>query len=60
VIRRGAANIWDQPLTGEPPRQVTSFVDQQIAGFDWSHDGKHLAVVRGTMGRDIVLMTNFN
>jgi hypothetical protein len=60
LIRRGAGNIWDQPLSGGPPRQITSFTDRTIADFDWSRDGKHLAVVRGTMGRDIVLMTDFN
>jgi len=60
LIRRGAGNIWDQPLIGGPPRQITSFTDRTIRDFDWSRDGEHLAVVRGTMGRDIVLMTNFN
>lgn len=60
LIRRGAANIWDQPITGGAARQITAFTDRQIRGFDWSSDGKHLALVRGTLGRDIVLMTNFN
>jgi Tol biopolymer transport system component len=61
VVRRGAGNIWEQPLTGGPPRQITSFKDQLIVGnFSWSHDGKRLAVVRGRTSFDIVLMTNFN
>ena len=60
VVRRGASNVWEQPLTGGPPRQITSFKDQQIGNFSWSHDGKRLAVVRGRTGFDIVLMSNFN
>jgi Tol biopolymer transport system component len=60
LIRRGASNIWDQPIAGGPPRQITSYVDRDITHFDWSPDGKHVAVVRGTRGLDIVLMTNFN
>jgi serine/threonine protein kinase len=60
VVRRGAGNIWEQPLTGGPPRQITSFTDQEIGTFSWSHDGKRIALVRGRTGYDIVLMTNFN
>jgi Tol biopolymer transport system component len=59
VVRRGASNIWEQPLTGGPPRQITTFTDQQIGLFAWSRDGKRLAVVRGRQSFDIVLMTNF-
>jgi len=64
LLRRGAANIWEQPLTGGPPRQITSFTDQLIGGgggtgFAWSRGGKQLAVIRGQMSTDIVLMTNF-
>ena len=65
LLRRGASNIWEQPLTGGPPRQITSFTDQLIGGgigtgFAWSRGGKQLAVIRGQTATDIVLMTNFN
>jgi len=60
LARGGAFNIWEQPLTGGPPRQVTSFKDRQTTDFEWSRDGKHLAVLRGLSAFDIVLMTNFN
>jgi Tol biopolymer transport system component len=60
LVRGGAANIWEQPLTGGPPRQVTSFKDRQIGVFAWSRDGKQLAVLRGLNAFDIVLMSNFN
>ena len=60
LVRRGAANIWEQPLTGGPPRQITSFTDQIIRSFAWSPVSKRLAVARGRRSDDIVLMTNFN
>ena len=60
LTRRGAGNIWEQPLTGGPPRQVTSFADRQITAFAWSRDGKHLGVLRGLNTFDIVLMSDFN
>jgi serine/threonine protein kinase/Tol biopolymer transport system component len=56
----GALSLWEQPLTGGPPRQVMSFTDRQVAQFAWSRDGKHLAVLRGINAFDIVLMSNFN
>ena len=58
--RGGAVNVWEQPLTGGPPRQVTSF--RMIArsdGFAWSPGGKQLAVIRGRVAIDIVLMSDF-
>ena len=60
LSRGGAGNIWEQPLTGGPPRQVTSFTDRQSLAFAWSRDGKQLAVLRGLDAFDIVLMSNFN
>jgi Tol biopolymer transport system component len=65
LLRRGASNIWEQPLTGGPPRQITSFRDQLIGagggtGFAWSRGGKQLAVIRGRVATDIVLMSSFN
>ena len=60
LTRRGAGNIWEQPLTGGPPRQVTSFADRQITAFAWSRDGKHLGVLRGLNTFNIVLMSDFN
>lgn len=39
---------------------VTTFTDQQIFSFDLSRDGKRLAVSRGTITTDVVLIKNFN
>jgi Tol biopolymer transport system component len=52
-----ASNIWSQPLDGSPPKQITDFKsDRKIFSFDWSRDGKHLAVARGTRTSDVVLI----
>jgi Tol biopolymer transport system component len=41
----GAYNIWSQPLEGGPPKRITDFKDgDQIAFYDWSMDGKRLAL----------------
>ena len=33
LSRGGAVNVWEQPLTGGPPQQVTSFKDRQVGRF---------------------------
>jgi serine/threonine protein kinase len=58
--RGGASNIWNLPIDGGPPKQLTDFKpDLSIHCFAWSRDGKQLAVARGTMISDIVLIRNF-
>jgi hypothetical protein len=53
------SNIWIQPTDGSPPRQLTDFKSDRIFSFDWSHDGKWLALSRGPEQRDVVLMSDF-
>ncbi len=60
LTRRGAGNLWEQALAGGPPRQVTNFKDKNIRGFAWSRDGKGLAVIRGAIRTDVILLRNFN
>jgi hypothetical protein len=38
---------------------LTDFNTGQIFAFDWSRDGKQLAVSRGTINNDVVLISNF-
>ena len=57
--RGGVSNIWMQPLDGGPPRQVTDFKSDRIFGFEWSRDGKQLALARGTESSDVVLISGF-
>ena len=54
----GTSNIWKQPLDGGPATQLTDFKTDRIFWFDWSRDGKQLALVRGTVSSDVVLISD--
>ena len=56
--RNGVSNIWSQPVTGGAPKQLTNFKSDLIFMFDLSRDGKQLAVSRGSVSRDVVLITD--
>ena len=57
--RDGVSNIWSQPIDSGPPTQVTEFTSDRIFSFDWSKDGKQLALARGRQTSDIVVITDF-
>ena len=59
VDRGGVSNIWIQPIDGSPAKQLTDFKSDRIFSFDWSPDGKWLALSRGPEQRDAVLITDF-
>ena len=59
LTRGGVSNIWRQPLAGGPPKQITNFKSEQIFSFDWSRDGKQLALARGTRSHDAILIGDF-
>ena len=59
LTRNGVANIWQQRLTGGPPKQVTHFDSGEIFDFEWSHDGRQLTLTRGSESSDVILMSNF-
>jgi Tol biopolymer transport system component len=42
------SNIWRQNLAGGAPKPITNFDSGQIFDFDWSRDGKQLALTRGS------------
>lgn len=50
------SNLWSQPLSGEPSKQITQFNSLLISNFDFSRDGKELVMSRGTANRDVVLI----
>ena len=52
----GATNLWIQPVAGGPARQITH--SGGVVAFDWSPDGKRLAVTRIKISSDIVLFSN--
>ena len=53
------SNLWSQSLDGGPPRQLTDFNEKRIYCFDWSRDGKHIALARGNWSSDAVMISNF-
>jgi serine/threonine protein kinase/Tol biopolymer transport system component len=58
VITNNVSNIWSQALDGGKPTQLTHFKEHLITAFDWSRDGRQLAVARGLIIRDAVLISN--
>jgi eukaryotic-like serine/threonine-protein kinase len=59
LTRRGASNVWEQPLSGGQPHPVTDFTSGHIFDFSWSRDGKQLLLARGERPSDVVLLSNF-
>jgi TolB protein len=58
--RDRVSNLWEQPLDGGQPAQLTNFKTDQVFQFDRSRDGKRLALARGREGSDVVLISNFH
>lgn len=59
TVRGDRANVWLQPLDGQPARRITAFEEQILFDFAVSVDGTMLAVVRGTRLRDAQVITGF-
>jgi len=56
-IREGQTdNLWLQHLDGSPGKQLTDFKSEFIRDFDYSYDGKQLAIIRGHRESDVVLI----
>jgi Tol biopolymer transport system component len=53
------ANISSQTVDGRAAKRLTDFTSDRIFRFAWSHDGKQLALARGTLTNDVVLIRNF-
>jgi Tol biopolymer transport system component len=58
VTENGVGNLWVQPLDGGPPRPLTSFHSELIRDFQWSPNGKKLALIRGHTDLDLLLLTD--
>jgi Tol biopolymer transport system component len=58
VIEHGISNLWAQPVSGGAPRQLTDFKTDLIFDYAWSRDGRQLALARGQVSRDVVLLTD--
>jgi serine/threonine protein kinase/Tol biopolymer transport system component len=59
VTSVGVSNLWAQRVDGSPPKQLTNFTADRIFWFDFSRDGKQIALSRGTQTSDVVLISNF-
>ena len=59
VRKDGVGNIWSQPIDGGTPKQLTNFTSEVIRSFDFSPDGKQIAVTRATDTSDVVLISGF-
>ena len=56
-IREGQTdNLWLQHLDGTPGKQLTDFKSEFIRDYDYSYDGKQLAIIRGHREADVVLI----
>ncbi|PWT88194.1 MAG: hypothetical protein C5B55_13510, partial [Blastocatellia bacterium] len=56
--RPSLPNIWRQPITGEPPTQVTQFTSELIEGFDVSREGQ-LLCARAHQVQNAIMISNF-
>lgn len=46
----GQFNLWVHPLNGGCPKQLTTFVNQTVRSFQWSPDGKQIALTADQNG----------
>jgi serine/threonine protein kinase len=49
-------NLWQQNLDGSPGKQLTDFKSEFIRDYDYSFDGKQMAIIRGHRESDVVLI----
>lgn len=59
LTRNSVTNLWAQPIDGSAPKQLTNFASERIFAFDFSRDGKQIAMSRGTQTSDVVLISDF-
>jgi Tol biopolymer transport system component len=58
ALAGSVSNIWRQPIDGGPSFQVTRFDAGRIFNFQYSLDGSQMAISRGTLNSDVVLIKN--
>jgi Tol biopolymer transport system component len=56
VREKGVDNLWVQPLDGSAYQQLTHFTRERIARFQFSADGLRIAIERGHVESDAVLL----
>ncbi len=58
LTRNGATNLWEQPLAGGEPKQLTGFTSGLIFDFAWSSDHSKLLLTRGSVSSDVILLSS--
>jgi eukaryotic-like serine/threonine-protein kinase len=58
VREKGVDNLWAQPLDGSAYHPLTHFTTEKIAEFAFSPDGSKIALERGHLESDAVLLTD--
>jgi Tol biopolymer transport system component len=58
VDDKDRTNLWNQPIAGGAPKPVTTFTSDRLFNFAWSRDGKQLALARGAVTNDVVMVSN--
>ena len=56
VREKGVDNLWEQPMDNSPARQLTHFTAERILRFRFSPDGTKIALERGHVDSDAVLL----
>ena len=56
TTQEGVSNIWERPIAGGSPKQITHFTSETILLFDLSKDGKQLAIQRDTSSSHVLLI----
>lgn len=57
---KGVSNIWRQSIDGGEPLPVTNFASSLIFNFAFSPDDSRLALSRGTINSDVILIVKSN
>jgi Tol biopolymer transport system component/DNA-binding winged helix-turn-helix (wHTH) protein len=59
ISENDTSNLWQQPLDGGSPTQLTHFPPEQIRDFAVSQDFKKIAVIRKSLLNEAILINNF-
>jgi Tol biopolymer transport system component len=57
--RDGVSNLWAIPIGGGSDVQLTHFKNNKLFAVSIAHDGKSLAVARGPVVSDVIMINDF-
>jgi len=56
LMQNGVSNVWEQPIAGGKPNQITHFASGFIFDLSPSLDGSRLLLTRGDVSSDVVAL----